>query len=572
MWVKVRWFDEETAARTLPEERGSLRQLAARGCPFVIVPFTHTDVLSRRWPWATTLLVALNVCAFFGTRILGKDDEEAARQAVVAIAAYFHDHPDVQLPKTLGGVQLVRPPAHASPPILVTRTSVRCDGRSPQACAAAQAAANRELAGQVPTPAVIARAQSAAQEAADAFVEQPSEVDQATQAEFDALVADYETKVAQVPSHRYGYIPAAPTVLALVTSQFMHASIPHLLFNMWFMWLCACNLEDRWGRLVFVPFYLVAGVVAALVHAHFAPDSMLPLVGASGAVAGAMGAFLVTHGAVHIRFFYTFIWIPPIGTFTARAWLALLIWVLGELVGAGLMPAGMGGTAHWAHVGGFAFGLAFAIVLRATGIEKRLDALVEKSITVYDADADDEAAKGQGARPPSREAAQALERLDQAATAAPHDVPTHEQLLRIAREAGDARREARATAKLAELYLMYERVDSAAALFFEAHAKGHAALVPRPARMLLAQHLAGRGAADAERAAFVYETVLAGGFIDAAAVRAAVEIARFALSRGQAARASSLLGVARSSPDASPELLAEIESLGAQSAGEASGL
>jgi hypothetical protein len=228
------------------------------------------------------------------------------------------------------------------------------------------------------------------------------------------------------------------------------------------------------------------------------------------------------------------------------------------------MPAGMGGTAHWAHVGGFVFGLSFALVLRFTGLEKRLDALVEKSVTVYDID--DEAkgqARARASRAPTREAGQAMERLEAAAAAAPHDIPTHEQLLRAAREMGDGRREARTTAKLADLYLLYGRVESAVALFFEAHATGNDALVPRAARMQIATHLAERG--DAERAAFVYEGVLAGGFVDAASVRAAVEVARFAQSRGQAQRAASLLAVARASPDASPELVAEIDSLSASS-------
>lgn len=195
-------------------------------------------------------------------------------------------------------------------------------------------------------------------------------------ARLEALKRERDVVMEQLPSMQYGYRPARDGVLAMLTSAFAHAGWPHLLGNMLFLYVVGCNMEDRWGRGAFAGFYLVGAIVAAVAFKLSQPHGMVPLVGASGAVAAAMGAFVVCYGRATIRFFYAY-WIllrPRWGTFNAPAWIALLMWFAQQLLMAWLDESGGDGVAYAAHVGGFAYGLAVAFVLKATGYDTQLDA------------------------------------------------------------------------------------------------------------------------------------------------------------------------------------------------------
>jgi membrane associated rhomboid family serine protease len=142
------------------------------------------------------------------------------------------------------------------------------------------------------------------------------------------------------------------------TSMFLHGSWLHLLGNMWFLWLFGNNVEDSMGRARFVVFYLLGGIAAALLQVVLNPRSVVPMVGASGAISGVMGAYLVLYPRVRV---YTLV---PLGFFITTialpAWTMLLYWLGLQLV-SGLFSAGTaetGGVAFWAHVGGFAAGMA----------------------------------------------------------------------------------------------------------------------------------------------------------------------------------------------------------------------
>jgi membrane associated rhomboid family serine protease len=142
----------------------------------------------------------------------------------------------------------------------------------------------------------------------------------------------------------------------LVTSMFLHGSWMHLLGNMWFLWLFGNNVEDSMGRLRFVIFYLLCGLAAALGQVLTNPSSAIPMIGASGAISGVMGAYLVLYPNVRVfallflGFFVTSIALP--------AWMMLGYWFLIQFV-SGLAAFGgdLGGVAFWAHVGGFAAGI-----------------------------------------------------------------------------------------------------------------------------------------------------------------------------------------------------------------------
>jgi membrane associated rhomboid family serine protease len=149
-----------------------------------------------------------------------------------------------------------------------------------------------------------------------------------------------------------------PQVSHLLTSMFLHGSWMHLLGNMWFLWLFGNNIEDATGRTRYLVFYLVCGLVAAFAQVVANPASRVPMVGASGAISGVMGAYLVLYPRVRV---WTLV---PIGFFMTSialpAWLMLLYWAALQLV-SGVVSIGLagegGGVAFWAHLGGFLAGL-----------------------------------------------------------------------------------------------------------------------------------------------------------------------------------------------------------------------
>ena len=138
------------------------------------------------------------------------------------------------------------------------------------------------------------------------------------------------------------------------TSMFLHGSWMHIIFNMWFLWLFGNNVEDSMGRVRFVLFYLLAGIGAAAAQVLVDPSSPYPMVGASGAISGVMGAYVVLYPRVRV---WTLV---PIGFFLTSialpAWVMLGYWILLQVLGG--IGGSEGGVAFWAHIGGFVVGAA----------------------------------------------------------------------------------------------------------------------------------------------------------------------------------------------------------------------
>lgn len=154
----------------------------------------------------------------------------------------------------------------------------------------------------------------------------------------------------------------APWPLTLLTSMFLHGGLFHIGFNMLFLWVFGNNIEDAMGRGRFLGFYLLAGLVAVYAQALLDPSSTAPTIGASGAVAGVLGAYALLHprarvlSLVVVIFFVTFVQIPAM--VLLGLWFILqLLPVVGQLATPEATSAG-GGVAYLAHVGGFIFGLA----------------------------------------------------------------------------------------------------------------------------------------------------------------------------------------------------------------------
>jgi membrane associated rhomboid family serine protease len=195
------------------------------------------------------------------------------------------------------------------------------------------------------------------------------------------LYDEYKARANNTVFDTLGFTPARFDFLKLFTHMFIHANIFHLVFNMLFLWLVGCNIEDTWSWKVFLALYIVSGVVACLMHTAVYPSSKIPLVGASGAIAGIMGAFMIRHYKTKIRFAYFFwlIFVPPIfGTFAVYAGIALPIWFILQILNAHWSVEA--GTAYYAHIGGFIFGAVIGMGMKFLGIEKKYVApMVEDS-------------------------------------------------------------------------------------------------------------------------------------------------------------------------------------------------
>ena len=167
----------------------------------------------------------------------------------------------------------------------------------------------------------------------------------------------------------YALTPAAPSVITVFTSMFMHGGLMHIIFNMWFLWIFGDNIESVLGHKRYVLFYLLCGVGAALAQIQINTGSQIPMVGASGAIAGVLGAYLIrfpratVHVLVILIIFITFIRVP--------AMVVIGIWFLSNLT-AGLGTLGIeetGGTAWFAHLGGFVSGVVLNQAFKQIRIE-----------------------------------------------------------------------------------------------------------------------------------------------------------------------------------------------------------
>jgi len=151
-----------------------------------------------------------------------------------------------------------------------------------------------------------------------------------------------------------------------LTSMFLHGGWLHIIFNMWFLWIFGDNIEDHLGHFFYLVFYLVSGFAASVAHILLNINSNVPSVGASGAIAGVMGAYLVLYPKARVLtlvpliVFFTFWWLP--------AWIFLGYWFLlqflsGTATSIAETSSSAGGVAFWAHVGGFVAGIVLIKIL-----------------------------------------------------------------------------------------------------------------------------------------------------------------------------------------------------------------
>ena len=308
----------------------------------MLVPIGHEDMSTRRWPVVTIGLILVNLLIFAGThRTVDQQDSQLwkVQEHILILAAA---HPNLVLaPKAIEFVDGFR--------------------------------------GQFPDD--WAELQKPNSEITDEWDARIRQIDDpaALQAEMDSLGGQYSQLMASSITERYAFSPSERSPITYLSSTFLHADWWHVIGNMWFLWLAGFVLEDAWGRPLYLLVYLAAGAMACQFDAWVNPVSIVHSVGASGAIAGLMGAFLMRFPKMKIRMMWFFdLGLFPFCRFWMRAYWLLPIWVLMEI------DYGMGprdGIGHWAHVGGFLFGGIAAVALRYSRLEHKLNEAIEERIS-----------------------------------------------------------------------------------------------------------------------------------------------------------------------------------------------
>ncbi|MBP7866637.1 MAG: rhomboid family intramembrane serine protease [Acidobacteria bacterium] len=291
----------------------------------MIFPVAHEKQVVRRMPWMSILFIGLNFVLFLLSHYSAQGTEKKAEEQLQKVLDYWQAHPWTKLPPE------------------VTKNA----GEEVKQFASLMEQMYNET-GYEPS-----------------LAEQKNH-----QEELNRMGKEFESALFEHPFLRYGFIPGKPTLLAFFACMFIHGGWLHLLFNMWFFYLAGPSIEDVYGRTGFVIFYLGTGAAATLTHMAMFSSSMVPVVGASGAIAGLMGAFLVRFWHSKITLFYFFgFWAR--GTFDAPAWLMLPLWLIEQVWFAFLMQE-QGGVGYWAHIGGFVAGALGAWLIKALRVEERV--------------------------------------------------------------------------------------------------------------------------------------------------------------------------------------------------------
>ena len=161
-----------------------------------------------------------------------------------------------------------------------------------------------------------------------------------------------------------GRLPGTGGYLTVFSSMFLHAGLMHIAGNMLYLWIFGNNIEDSMGHLRFTTFYLLTGIAAAAAHLALNPGSTVPTIGASGAVSGVLGAYLILFPHARVQTLMTLGWFIRI--VYLPAWVLLIFWIGLQLLNQALAPTDptAGGVAYAAHIGGFVAGLALIPLFR----------------------------------------------------------------------------------------------------------------------------------------------------------------------------------------------------------------
>lgn len=305
----------------------------------MLIPIGHENMAARRWPVVTIGLIAINTIVFILT-ISTLNNEVAelgeVKERIIVLAAL---HPEIKLePESQSLIDNFK----KSKPLQWKHV---------------QDPFRADLVSSYDARLKMMENTSKLQGEADDLNKQLVELSKSSLAE------------------QYAFVPANHTLISYLTANFLHGGILHLVGNMWFLWLAGFVLEDLWGRWLYTAFYLIAGAAAQQFFYWTDPGSITPALGASGAVAALMGAFLVRLPKMKIEMAWLF-WFR-LYRFRAPAYALLPLWLLGEVFYGSL---GSSSVAHWAHVGGFVFGVLAAVAIQHSGLEQKANKKIEEKL------------------------------------------------------------------------------------------------------------------------------------------------------------------------------------------------
>jgi membrane associated rhomboid family serine protease len=306
----------------------------------MLIPIKHENMAARRWPVVTLALIAINVAVFLFT-MTAMDDEAPhlgeVKSHILILAAL---HPELKMQAE--SQRLVEGFKQSHP--------------------------NQWKQVQNPNRDII--------DAYDAKIRMSEDASN-LQSEMDSLNAQFVNLSKSSITEQYAFVPAHPQPISYLTANFLHGGWLHLIGNMWFLWLAGFVLEDVWGRWVYSVFYLIAGAAALQFWAWSNPGSITPTLGASGAVAALMGAFLVRFPKMKIEMGWLLFF--RLYRFKAAAYWLLPLWLFTEIF-YGSLSGSSGGVAHWAHVGGFLFGALAALAIQHSGLEQKANKAIEEQL------------------------------------------------------------------------------------------------------------------------------------------------------------------------------------------------
>ncbi|MBI3404672.1 MAG: rhomboid family intramembrane serine protease [Acidobacteria bacterium] len=313
----------------------------------MLLPLSHEDQTGRRWPFVTIAIIVLNIAVFLGTHYKIDDESSKLVELKIKILLLSANHPRVEAPVDV-------------------KPLIENFQRS-----------NKKMWD------YMGRRDRRVEPSLGKWDIQMREFDDVEAGDELGVVAG-EYKAAQSASviESYAFYNYKHDVYRYFSASFLHGGWFHLIFNMWFLWLAGAKMEDVWGRPIYSAFYAAACVVSLMAHAAVMQNSIAPLIGASGAVAALMGAFLVRFmkTKIHFVFIYFLGIVPRFWRFAAPAFVMLPLWLLTQIFWASLSPEG-DGVAYWAHIGGFAFGAVVTLGLKASGVEHAVDKAIEAEVT-----------------------------------------------------------------------------------------------------------------------------------------------------------------------------------------------
>jgi membrane associated rhomboid family serine protease len=353
----------------------------------ILLPIGHEQLTLSRLPFATFALMAICIAATLLAGFAMGDEDAGDLRAFADLRGYYQEHDYLDLPPEITAelpspdrrlyahrqewlAWLAEEPEEAAAFVESIPKEKRKTGVITLLNDQGEVVQKREDEGKP----VVLDAEHLDALKAD-FLARAAAADEETRHEqqqrLDELAERYIAAAERSLTRRFAYVPAHPSLLGLVTHIFIHAGALHLVLNLVFLWVVSAKLEDIWGRPLFVAAFLVFGAIGALVHGIAHTESMVPMIGASGAVAGLMGSYVVRLGRSKVRFVYFYMILKPkVGSFDAPAFLMFPLWFFSELLYALFFD--FGDIAYWAHVGGFAAGVALALAFKLTDFERRV--------------------------------------------------------------------------------------------------------------------------------------------------------------------------------------------------------